>query len=187
MLCGNGALATTAGAGVGGTVVAETSPELPDCAPTFPAEAGLPEVPAVESGMVVVVGLEGGPTGPVELAENTDWAMGPAPILSPATTDSAAAMLAPAATRRFRTKYNFDAVIASGTTAWSGLGKRMSERTRGEDFFQRRVIVRVSPFGLRPPHDPPLQSSVRQGSAARSFAPRFRRPLTFNHIAGASV
>ena len=66
--------------------------------------------------MVVVVGLEGGPTGPVELAENTDWAMGPAPMLSPATTDSAAAALAPAATRRFRTKYSFDAVIASGTT-----------------------------------------------------------------------
>ena len=103
LLCGDGALATTAGAGDCGTLVAETSPEPPGCVPTFPADADPPAEPTVGPGGVVVGVLTGGPTGPVELAESTDWPMGPAPIVSPAT-DSAAAAAAPAATRRFRTK-----------------------------------------------------------------------------------
>ncbi len=61
-----------------------------------------------------------GTTGPAELADRTDWAIGPEPMLNPATTESAAAATAPAATRRFRTKYSFGAVTVSGTTGRVG-------------------------------------------------------------------
>jgi hypothetical protein len=69
-------------------------------------------------GTVVVVLLGCEETGP--LAESTLWAIGPAPILSPATTESAAAATAPDATRRLRTKKSFDAVIGSGAATRRG-------------------------------------------------------------------
>ena len=77
--------------------------------------AGPAELPAL--GTVVVV-LPDEATGP--LAESTLWAIGPAPMLRPATTDRAAATTAPDATRRLRTKYSFDAVIGSCATACRG-------------------------------------------------------------------
>jgi hypothetical protein len=46
-------------------------------------------------------------------AESTLWAIGPAPMLRPATTDSAAAAAAPDATRRLRTKNSFGSLIGS--------------------------------------------------------------------------
>src|SRR6202012_3508953 len=48
-------------------------------------------------------------------------AIGPAPMLTPPTTDSAAAAVAQAATRRFRTKYNRGAGATGGTTAEDGV------------------------------------------------------------------
>ncbi len=82
----------------------ETSPAPPDCAPAGAAGADPVTGSAGRPGTVVVVVLTGGTTGPDAWAESTDWAMGPAPMLSPATTDRAAAATAPAATRRLRTK-----------------------------------------------------------------------------------
>jgi hypothetical protein len=69
----------------------------------------------------VVVGVDPNPgtTGPLEWAESTDCATGPAPKLTPATTDKAAAAAAPDAMKRLRPKYNLDAVIGPGRT---GLG-----------------------------------------------------------------
>jgi hypothetical protein len=74
--------------------------------------AGTPELGTVVGVLVIE------PTGPC--AESTLWAMGPAPMLRPATTDSAAAAAAPEATSRFRTKNSLGATICSGATAVGG-------------------------------------------------------------------
>jgi hypothetical protein len=75
----------------------------------------------------VVVGVDPNPgtTGPLEWAESTDCATGPAPKLTPATTDKAAAAAAPDAMKRLRPKYSFDAAMDAGTT---GLGDGDSGR-----------------------------------------------------------
>ena len=58
-----------------------------------------------------------------------------------------------------------------------GFGKRVSERARREDLFQGRMIVCSSPLGLRPPHDPPQQSSVQAGLLTLGVpSPRFQTP-----------
>ena len=61
------------------------------------------------------------------------------------------------------------------------LRKRVSECTRREDLFQGRVFARTPHFLLRPPHDPPKQSSVRLAHAARSPAFETRSPLGSLH------
>ena len=104
---------------------ADTGPAPPDwlTVPMGAVLAGPAGRPAL--GTVVAL-LECEETGP--LAESTLWAIGPAPILRPATTESAAAAAAPDATRRLRTKNSFDAVIGSGRDrAPRRLGKRVSE------------------------------------------------------------
>lgn len=117
--CGDGVLATMALACAEDVLPADTGPVPPDWL-TVPMGAVLVEPagsPAL--GTVVVVVLPGcEETGP--LAESTLWAIGPAPILRPATTESAAAATAPDATRRFRTKKSFDAVIGSGAATRRG-------------------------------------------------------------------
>jgi hypothetical protein len=114
--CGDGVLATMALPWPEDVLPAETGPVPPGWL-TVPMGAVLVEPagrPALGTVVVVVlVGCE--ETGP--LAESTLWAIGPAPILRPATTESAAAATAPDATRRLRTKKSFDAVIGSGATA----------------------------------------------------------------------
>ena len=97
----------------------DTGPVPPDwlTVPIGAVLAGPAGTPAF--GTVVAVLLECEETGP--LAERTLWAIGPAPMLRPATTDSAAATTAPDATRRLRTKKSFDAVIGSGATALRGV------------------------------------------------------------------
>jgi hypothetical protein len=90
------------------------------CAPV-PTDAVPPELAgalALGPGTVVGVLPESGTTGP--RAESTCWAIGPAPMLSPATTESAAAATAPDAINRLRTKYSFDAAICCGTPARRG-------------------------------------------------------------------
>jgi hypothetical protein len=53
-------------------------------------------------------------------AERICCATGPAPMLTPAMIDSAAATTAPDAMRRLRTKYSFGAAIGGGTTTSGG-------------------------------------------------------------------
>lgn len=77
---------------------------------------------AVAPGAVVgVVVPSPGTVGPPDWADRIDWLMGPAPMLNPATIDSAAAATAPDAMNRLRPKYNFDAVIASGRAGRAGV------------------------------------------------------------------
>ena len=70
---------------------------------------------------VVGVVPKSGAAGVPECAESKDWPTGPAPILNPATTDSAAAATAPDAMKRFRPKKNRDAAAASGNTGSGGV------------------------------------------------------------------
>jgi hypothetical protein len=70
---------------------------------------------------VVGVFPKSGATGLPECAESRDWPTGPAPILNPATIDSAAAATAPDAMKRFRPKKNLEAVAASGHTGRGGI------------------------------------------------------------------
>ena len=104
----DGPLATGASTGLGGWVPVPTVTALP----AF--------VGASAAGPAAVVGVvpESDSTGP--RAESTCCAIGPDPILSPATTESAAAATAPDAMKRFRTKYSFDALICCGTPARRG-------------------------------------------------------------------
>jgi hypothetical protein len=116
-LCGDGFAATMALAGGSDAWPAETcdvpvswlpvptSPELADPAAAFP--------PGPASVVVVVV-VAPGTTTPLERAESTDCATGPAPKLTPATIDNAAAATAPDAMTRLRPKYSLEAVIAAG-------------------------------------------------------------------------
>jgi hypothetical protein len=53
----------------------------------------------------------------------------------------------------------------------------VSECTRRKDLFQGRVFAHIPLFLLRPPHDPPKQSSVRCAHAARSPACETRLAL----------
>jgi hypothetical protein len=100
--CGDGVLATMALPCAEDELPAETGPVPPDwlTVPIGAVLVGPAGWPALGTVVVVLVGCE--ETGP--LAESTLWAIGPAPILSPATTESAAAATAPDATRRLRTK-----------------------------------------------------------------------------------
>jgi hypothetical protein len=70
-------------------------------------------------GGVVVPGP--GAAGLPACAESTDCAIGPAPILNPATTDSAAAATAPDAMKRLRPKSSLGAVIVPGTIGRVGV------------------------------------------------------------------
>jgi hypothetical protein len=56
--------------------------------------------------------------------------MGPAPILNPATIDSAAAAKAPEAISRLRPKYNFDTVIVFGWAMRGGVSGRGCPKVR---------------------------------------------------------
>jgi hypothetical protein len=115
---GDGVLATMALPGAEEVAPAETGPVPPDwlTVPMGAVLVGPAGWPALGTVVVVLLGCE--ETGP--LAESTLWAIGPAPMLTPATTDSAAAATAPDATRRLRTKKSFDAAIGSGATARRG-------------------------------------------------------------------
>ena len=68
-------------------------------------------------GVVPKSGADGLP----ECAESRDWPTGPAPILNPATIDSAAAATAPDAMKRLRPKKNLGPVTASGATGRGGM------------------------------------------------------------------
>lgn len=116
--CGDGVLATMVLPAAEERLPTDAGPVPPDWL-TVPMGAVLVG-PAgwAALGPVVVVLLGSEATGP--LAESTLWAIGPAPMLRPATTDSAAAATAPDATRRLRTKKSFDAVTGSGATARRG-------------------------------------------------------------------
>jgi hypothetical protein len=113
-----GTLATTPAEGLCAAFAAETGPVPPVGLATVPAFPMPGTVPA--PGSVVTVDPEGATTGPEECADRTDCATGPAPMLRPATTESAAATTAPAATTRLRTKYSADAVIVSAVTGRDG-------------------------------------------------------------------
>jgi hypothetical protein len=116
--CGDGVLATMVLPAAEERLPADTGP-LPPVWLTVPMGAvlvGPAGWAAVGTVVVVLLGCE--VTGPS--AESTLWAIGPAPMLRPATTDSAAAATAPDATRRLRTKKSFDAVIVSGAAARRG-------------------------------------------------------------------
>ena len=72
-----------------------------------------------------MVGIDPWPatTGPLEWAESTDRATGPAPKLTPATTDKAAAAAAPDAMKRLRPKESLDAAnAAEGMVGLGGAG-----------------------------------------------------------------
>jgi len=99
-LCADGLPATTAVAGEDGAVPADVWPVPLDwvSVPTVPVLAEPEGTPALGSGTVVGVLRELGATGP--WAERTCWPIGPAPILTPAMIDSAAATTAPEAMRR---------------------------------------------------------------------------------------
>jgi hypothetical protein len=81
----------------------------------------VPPFPPAELGTVVAGVFPGaGAAGLPACAESTDCAIGPAPILNPATTDSAAAATAPDAMKRLRPKSSLGAVIASGRMGRGG-------------------------------------------------------------------
>ena len=63
-------------------------------------------------GTVVGVVPGFGTAGP--RADRICWPIGPSPMLTPATIDSAAATTAPDAMRRLRTKYSFEAAVGGG-------------------------------------------------------------------------
>jgi hypothetical protein len=115
--CGDGVLTTMALPCAGEVVPADAGSVPPDwlTVPMGPVLVG-PAGWLAPGTVVVVLGCE--ETGP--LAESTLWAIGPAPILRPATTESAAAATAPDATRRLRTKKSFDAMIGSGAATRRG-------------------------------------------------------------------
>jgi hypothetical protein len=81
---------------------------VPAVPPLAPAELG-----------TVVVGVvvpSAGAAGLPACAESTDCAMGPAPILNPATIDSAAAATAPDAMKRLRPNSILGAAIVPGSS-----------------------------------------------------------------------
>ena len=110
-------MATTVSRGVDEATSAGAGPAAPDwlTVATGAVLVGLAGTSALGTVVVVLV-LEA--TGPC--AESTLWAMGPAPMLRPATTDRAAAAAAPEATSRFRTKNSLGATIGGGATAFGG-------------------------------------------------------------------
>jgi hypothetical protein len=130
--CGGGVVATIALPWAEDVLPADTGPVPPDwltvaMGAVLVGPAGWPALGTV---VVVLLGCE--ETGP--LAERTLWAIGPAPILRPATTERAAAATAPDATRRLRTKKSFDAAIGSGAarrrgTLGSGCPKERDVKT----------------------------------------------------------
>ena len=85
-----------------------------------PTGAGDPAAAAPDGPWVVPAGAppDGGTFGPAECAERMDWPAGPAPIVSPATTESAAAAAAADAMNGLWTKYGFAA--ATSDTAGAG-------------------------------------------------------------------
>lgn len=111
------ALATMALRGADEAPSGATGPAPPDWLTVAMGAVLVGPVGTSALGTVVVV-LVFEATGPC--AESTLWAMGPAPMLRPATTDSAAAAAAPEATSRFRTKNSLGATIDSGATAVGG-------------------------------------------------------------------
>lgn len=69
-----------------------------------------------------------GRMGPAEWAENSGGAIGPEPMLNPATTDRAAAATAPAAMNRLRAKDSMGVAMAAAAIVRNGwLGKRVPE------------------------------------------------------------
>ena len=121
--CGDELLATRAFTGDTGVPPLETwavplgwlpTPEL------LGPEVSVGAPPAELGGVVVGVVPKSGRTGRAELAESTGGAIGPEPMLTPATTDRAAAAKAPDAMKRFRTKYSVGAATAAAATARAG-------------------------------------------------------------------
>jgi hypothetical protein len=136
-------------------------------------------------GTVVVVLLGCEETGP--LAESTLWAIGPAPILRPATTDSAAATTAPDATRRLRTKKSFDAVIGSGTTARRGALGRGCPKERDVKTSSKVALSFASAHsGFVPPMFLQNNRLFGRALASRSPAPEVQTPPHVQPYNGAS-
>ena len=112
-----GALATMALVGADEAPSGATGPAPPDWLTVAMGAVLVGPAGAAALGTVVVV-LVFEATGPC--ADSTLWAMGPAPMLRPATTDRPAAAKAPRATGRFRTKNSLGATTGSGATAVGG-------------------------------------------------------------------
>ncbi len=187
--CGDGLLARTAftgGAGVSPFEACDAPLGLP--APGLPTPTKPEGVPPAAGLGAAVVGVvpKSGRTGPAERAENSGGAIGPEPMLNPATTDRAAAATAPAAMKRLRPKSLGAATDCRRDGARGNPGGRAPERTGRKDFFQTGVIASVSPSGLRPPHHPPLLVG-QQCARARLPSSEMQTPLNFHHITLGSV
>lgn len=122
-----------------------------------------------------------GKIGPAEWAESSDGAIGPEPMLNPATTERAAAATAPAATRGLRAKYSL------GATAVDTMAR---EGASGSGCPNEREVNTSSKLASSPalahPGSVPLitlrNSSVSSALAARIPSSETQTPLNFHHI-----
>ncbi len=157
------AFTVTVGACAGATCVAPpgefTPASCPAAGPTGAVAAGL--------GGVVVDAAAG--AGAPECEESADWTRGPEPMLSPATTDRAAAAAAPDATMRLRTKYSLGPTTAAGATARGVFGIGWPNARDVKTSSKVATSSAAAPSGFDPLMT--LHSIVRSGWALDTRSP----------------